>query len=132
MPGAQYAGQRVGVLTQPMDLAPTLRELFGLSYLPGDDPWTGRSLVPLLRGREQPVRDRVVSGLRQEGTTLWGLRTPDWYLTLDDTPDGQRRLYVKPDDRWEVNDVRPRNLELAEEMEAGFKSLPSPGFAGEG
>jgi len=37
------------------------------------------------------------------------------------------RLYVKPDDRWEVNDVRQQHMELTEEME---KILRQP-FSGE-
>jgi hypothetical protein len=27
-------------------------------------------------------------------------------------------LHEKPDDRWEVNDLRPRNVERADELEA--------------
>jgi arylsulfatase A-like enzyme len=123
MPGDQYAGQRVSTMTQPIDLAPTLRQLFGVPLTAEDEPWVGRSLVPLIGGGVQPVRDRAAIGLQREGRTLWGIRTPEWYLTFDDTADGERRLYVKTDDRWEVNDVRPRNLELAEEMEEDFRRL---------
>ena len=122
-PGEQFSGHRVGATTQPMDLAPTFREVFGLPVPADDDPSTGRSLVPLIRGGDTPVRQRAVTGLRRDGTTLWGFRTADWYLTLDHKPDGERRLYVKPDDRWEVNDVRSRNQELAEEMEGEFRRV---------
>lgn len=31
------------------------------------------------------------------------IRTPSWFLT--ETPEGEHRLYTKPDDRWEVNEV---------------------------
>jgi hypothetical protein len=30
---------------------------------------------------------------------------------------------VKPDDRWEVNDVRPRKQDLAEELESAFRQI---------
>jgi hypothetical protein len=122
-PGEQYAGYRISAMTQPMDLAPTLRELFGLPAASDDDPWAGRSLVPLIRDDDEPVRERAVTGLRRDGRTLMGFRTPERYLTLDDRPDGERHLFVKPDDRWEVNDVRPRNLDFAEELEAEFRGL---------
>jgi arylsulfatase A-like enzyme len=123
LPGGECAGHRVSAMTQPMDLAPTFRELFGSSPTAADDEWAGRSLMPLIRRGECSVRPRAVSGLRREGRTLWGLRTTEWYLTLDNTPNGERQLYGKPDDRWEVNDVRPRNLEFADEMEAEFRRI---------
>jgi hypothetical protein len=30
-------------------------------------------------------------------------------------------LFRKPDDRWEVNDLRPRHLELGEELEQALR-----------
>jgi arylsulfatase A-like enzyme len=122
-PHAEHAGLRVSAFTQPADFGATLRELFGLPLVEAGDPWAGRSLVGLARGGDVPVRDRAVSGLRVVGRTLWGVRSAGWYLLLDDHPDGERRLFVKPDDRWEVNDVRPRNQDLAEEMEREFRKL---------
>ncbi|HEY1381799.1 MAG TPA: hypothetical protein VGF55_33680, partial [Gemmataceae bacterium] len=120
-PHAEHAGLRVSALTQPADLGATLRELFGLPFADSGDLWAGRSLVSLARGGDVPVRGRAVSGLRVVGGMLWGVRSAGWYLMLDDRPDGERQLFVKPDDRWEVNDVRPRNQELAEEMEREFR-----------
>jgi arylsulfatase A-like enzyme len=122
-PHDEHAGTRVGSLTQPADLAPTLRQVFGLPFECAGDPWMGRSLVALACGGDTPVRDRAVSGVRLGEKTYWGYRTTEWYLMVD----GERRLFVKPDDRWEVNDVQSRNQELAEVMEREFKSLLAPG-----
>jgi hypothetical protein len=52
----------------------------------------------------------------------WSIQTAGWALLLPlSTPpkDPLRspQLFVKPDDRWEVNDVRQHHLELADEME---------------
>jgi hypothetical protein len=116
-PNAEHAGLRTSALTQPMDLAATLREFFGLPAVGGDDIRTGRSLIALARGTGEPIRERLVSGFGPRR----GFRTPTWYLLTDGTADGDRRLFVKPDDRWEVNDVLPRNLELADEMEREFR-----------
>ena len=119
-PRAQCAGLRTSAYTQPMDLAPTLRDLFGLALKAGNDRWSGRSLLPLARGDETPLRDYAVSGLRQAGRTKWGYRAAGWYLMLDDNAHGSRRLFVKPDDRWEVNDVSQRNQDLVEKLEQEF------------
>jgi Sulfatase len=104
-PHAEHAATRVSSFTQPADLAVTLRELFRLPIL------------------EAAPRDRIVTGQRRDERTLWGYRSANWYLMLDDRPDSTRRLFVKPDDRWEVNDVAPRNQELAEELEKEFKPM---------
>jgi len=120
-PNASHAGHRVAGFTQPMDLAPTLRELFDLPIVPAADVWTGHSLVSLARGGETLIRDHAVSAVRRADRTRWGYRSPGWYLMLDDRPDRDRRLFVKPDDRWEVNDVAMRNQELAEEMAREFR-----------
>ena len=52
--------------------------------------------------------------------TQSALRTPAWFLhqgTTDDPP----KLFVKPDDRWEVNDVANRCPEIVEQMVAQWE-----------
>jgi hypothetical protein len=49
------------------------------------------------------------------------LRTPDWAFHLPHA--SAPRLYVKPDDRWEVNDVRPRQEELVEQLTATARAF---------
>ena len=117
-PHGEHASWRTSALTQPANLATAIREFF-------DRP-VANGLVALARGGDTPIRKRVVSRLDRGGRTSWGFRSPGWYLVLDDAADGERRLFVKPDDRWEVNDVRSRNLELAEEMEKEFFDSFSP------
>jgi len=36
-------------------------------------------------------------------------------------------LFEKPDDRWEVNDVRQANLDRADELEAELRARLTPG-----
>jgi arylsulfatase A-like enzyme len=116
-PGGAEAGRRVAALTQAVDLAPTLAELFGT--LLGSAQ--GHSLLPLARGQVEQVREYACSGLEVEGAIGWALRTPEWALLLPErSAEGETRgpqLYVKPDDRWEVNDVIQHHLELAENLE---------------
>ncbi|HZU38618.1 MAG TPA: hypothetical protein VFA18_22015, partial [Gemmataceae bacterium] len=51
----------------------------------------------------------------------WALRTPQWSFLMpvrqevDDNP-RPRQLYVRPDDRWELNDLMQHHLPLADHL----------------
>lgn len=118
LPHGEHAGLRMDALTQPVDLLPTILECFGIASPPCD----GHSLWPLIHSKISQVRPHAVSGFSIGGEIEWALRTPEWAYLLPvvsgpGDPPRQAQLYVKPDDRWEVNDVRQHHLELAEEME---------------
>jgi hypothetical protein len=118
LPGATGSGLRVAELTQAVDLMPTLLSAFGL---PVPAVVQGHDLLPLCRGEGGPVRPYACCGLGSGGAVAWAIRTPDWALLLP-APAGPTlaappRLYVKPDDRWEVNDVLQHHLELAQHLE---------------
>ena len=123
LPGAAGAGRRVPALTQAVDLAPTLADAFGLPLLGTH----GNSLLPLARGESEQVRDYACAGLEVDGAAEWCLRTPDWAFLIAAQPgaDGARgpQLYVKPDDRWEVNNVLQHHLERAEMMETALRAF---------
>jgi arylsulfatase A-like enzyme len=124
LPGGAEAGRRVSALTQPVDLLPTLLDAFGLP----PPPVHGRSLLPLLRGEQAPVRAYACAGLRQGAEAEWALRSPDWSFLLPvaqvaDAPPRPPQLYVKPDDRWEVNNVLQHHLELAEHLEQTLRGF---------
>ncbi len=112
-PGGAGAGRRVSALTQSVDLMPTLLDAFGLPPPTGH----GHSLLPLARGAADAVRAYACCGCRSGDEVEWALRTPEWGLVLPAGPPRAPQLFVKPDDRWEVNDVRQHHLELAEHME---------------
>jgi len=99
-------------------------EMFGVA-LPVMD---GFSLLPLAHGRVEKVRDAVRSGLELDGVRELALRTDDWALLFPVAPHPDDRpreplLFQKPDDRWEVNDLRTHNIETADELEARLKSI---------
>lgn len=123
LPAAAGAGRRVAALTQPADLMPTLLGLYGVEPPPGLD---GHDLRPLWDWEAQAVRPHAVSGWTVGSAAEWAIRTPEWALLVPAAPhpdDGPRppMLFEKPEDRWEVNDLRPRHLELAEELEATLR-----------
>jgi arylsulfatase A-like enzyme len=124
LPKAEQAGRRVLALTQPVDLAPTLLTVFGLR-----PPLThGHDLLPLARGASEKVRDYACSGLRVGEAVEWALRSQEWAFLLalraeaGATPRGAQ-LYVKPDDRWELNDVIQHHPELAQHVEAVLRGF---------
>ena len=120
LPGSAQSGRRVWALTQAVDLAPTLAELYGVS--PG--PAHGHSLLPLARGQAEQVRAYACSGAQIGEEIEWALRTHDWAFLLPvQVESRQPQLYVKPDDRWEVNDVLARHIEQAEALERTLRAF---------
>ena len=112
--GGNNAGQRIDSFTQPVDL------------------------MAILRGEPLPVREVVVSKMECQGGREIARRTATEAILLplqvpeDDDP-REPQFYLKPDDRWEVNDVRSQFLDRAEELEAelrlfatGITSSPRP------
>lgn len=119
LPVAQEAGLRIGALTQPRDL---------ISSLAADtSTGGGKDLFSLIRGDEKQLRAFATMKLAIGDSEEWALRTLDWHLVVPissprDDPPRNPQLFVKPDDRWEVNDVRQQNLELAEELESVLRN----------
>jgi arylsulfatase A-like enzyme len=107
--------RRVNAITQAVDIAPTLAALFGIP-LPGAH---GHDLLPLARGQVAAIRDYACSAVQVADAVEWCLRTDEYSLLIPvrpaaDDADRRAKLYVKPDDRWEVNDVAQHYLELIE------------------
>jgi len=124
LPRAEQVGRRVPAMTQPVDLMPTLLDAFGLPPAPAH----GHSLLPLARGAAERVRDYACSGLRVGGAVEWALRSPEWAFLLPlrgeaDGPARAARLYAKPDDRWELNDVAQHHPALAEHLEVVLRGF---------
>lgn len=100
MPDSQLAAVRAPELM-------TVAELFRLAaaYVLSDVKEFSRFLIDPLPKTEQPVISRAGG--------LIAIRTPHWKLVSDRE---REELYVKPDDRWEQNDVHDRCRDVVEEM----------------
>lgn len=124
LPGAAEAGRRVAALTQAVDLAPTLAQWFQ-APLPEVH---GHSLLPLAQGKVESVRPYACAALQVGEASEYALRAPEWAFLLPvklNADDGERspQLYVKPDDRWEVNNVLQHHLEFTEQLERTLRDF---------
>ena len=120
---AEEACRRIPAFTQPPDIAPTVLDLMGLPH----DTMTGTSLVPVARGRGTVQREFAITKLEFGAAAELAIRTDDWALLVPvRLPEGETResrLYAKPDDRWEVNDLRGRNIDRADELEERLRQM---------
>lgn len=99
--------QRSSVLVQPPDLFDTL-----LGWFEASAETSGRfgtDLIQLAQTNSNDKRERVCS----VSPTERALRTPAWFLRQCEN---ETELFVKPDDRWEMNNVFQRCRSVADQM----------------
>ena len=120
LPG-QDQGQRVSAITQNIDLAPTLLELFDLPPRP---PVEGRSLVPLLRDPGASVHERVFIESSKGGEKV--VRTERFKL-MDHGEEVEPQLFAWRDDPEELVDLteeaEPGVLEELQDAVAAFRPV---------
>ena len=119
----EQGGRRVAGFTQPPDVYPTLLALLGA---PPPAVGDGFNLLPLARGETTSSRAFAVTALELGDAAEIAIRTGEWALLVptrvpDGDPPREPMLFEKPDDRWEVNDLRARNSERADELEANLR-----------
>jgi hypothetical protein len=97
------AGERVWDFTQPADVLKLV------------------SREPTASARESIISVCELNGIREAAlrTDTHALLLP--LQTSDDDP-REPQLFEKPDDRWELNDVRQPNLDLADRLEAELRA----------
>ncbi|MDO5579822.1 MAG: sulfatase-like hydrolase/transferase [Planctomycetia bacterium] len=119
-PAEEFASVRVGGLCQPDDLYRTLR--FILSGR-AEEP---SGLFPLMEETRDQIRPSVRVVENGSGSNNRVLITDKWYLKIRKDPlensDPKYELYVRPDDRWCVNEVADRCEEIVEELSRQWDS----------
>ncbi|MBM3997964.1 MAG: hypothetical protein FJ297_00230 [Planctomycetes bacterium] len=98
---------RSDALVQPADLFPTLCAWWDVPPVPRIGPQTepslgGLDLWPVMRDDQRLARSHVLAIGDHESA----VRTGAWHLRRPDA--GPAELYVKPDDRFEVNEIASR------------------------
>jgi arylsulfatase A-like enzyme len=143
-PGKLAAGRKVSTVAAHIDLAPTLLEMTGVAA-PRGVAFDGRSLAPVLEGRETAWPDRTLffQWHRGEVPELYracAVRTARYKLLqpqgAGDGPLTAKRdfkLYDMLEDPLEQHDISAQHLEivakLRAEYEAWFKEMARQGWA---
>jgi arylsulfatase A-like enzyme len=96
---------RVTGIAQPEDIVETLAEWLAC----GSSEVEGKSIMPFLSGEPGHMRDWIAIS-NEAGERM--IRTQAWQLNAGETTE----LYVKPDDRWEANDIASRCGDVVEAM----------------
>jgi arylsulfatase A-like enzyme len=105
LPNLVGASVRSQALVEPADLWATLLDWWAVTDRPASP--TATSLLPIIREEAKPLRDRLC--VADVGSQR-AICTPAWYLRKTD----EAELFVKPDDRWDVNNVQSRCQEVVE------------------
>ena len=133
-PDGLGAGKRFSSFIQPPDLMPTILEFLGvtkkltLRFLAPvgltfpqdmvqkerDVVLTGKSLLPLLRGEVEELRDFAVTAHYKQ---QWGIRTKDWTYLYHPRKNRPNELYNRRKDLAEQKDVIGEHPEVVEELE---------------
>ena len=131
---------RTQAFVQPPDLYATLAEWCGLPGKERSSFGAGRSLMPLVDGSSETVRDRACAIMLPNERAI---ATPAWYLLVGVPPLGGRpaggprghpapppeggtptdprcELFVKPDDRFEVNEVADLCPDCVAQLQEAF------------
>jgi arylsulfatase A-like enzyme len=118
-PAERGAACRAQTLAQPADLFATLLDWFKLDTAAFA---TGRSILSWASGETKVLRDRASAAAEGE----LALRTPAWYFRRSDPPE----LFVKPDDRWDANEISDRCRDVVGELKreaANFEAAAATG-----
>ncbi len=97
LPDGAGAGERRGALVQHCDLAPTICEAAGVAPMPGTH---GASLLPVVRGERESLRDFAVTGIHNQS---WNIRDERWSFLM--AFDRERELYDREADPTEQENV---------------------------
>jgi arylsulfatase A-like enzyme len=121
---------RVAALTSHHDLLPTLVDYIDRRRTLDQSAFDGASVVPFASSLRAGWRDAAIStsaSARSIRTLAWCLREDFAHnknsITSNDAGSNPE-LYVRPDDRWEANDVAKLCPEVVEELRA---ELPASG-----
>jgi len=110
VPGAGPGG-RVSALSANVDIYPTVLDLFGQAPAA---PIHGRSLLPLIRGDADKVRDSALYGFFGGFSNVTDGKMT--YLRAPQNDDGELNIYSQ---RWEFGIFRQQTPPLAEGVEYG-------------
>jgi arylsulfatase A-like enzyme len=139
-PDGHGRGKQIGAFVQPPDILPTVLDCLGVSTkltlqytapvdltFPQDVVVSttpvhilGKSLLPLLKGQVEGVRDFAVTAHYQQ---QWVLRTKDHAYHHHPTAKRPNELYDRRQDRAEKHNLIEREPELADHLQTRLKEF---------
>jgi arylsulfatase A-like enzyme len=115
-------GTEVPVMVRTIDLAPTLLELCGIDPVEGQKEMQGKSLLPVIDGRDVDDREVYVETAGLDGPTpspyeanVFCVRNRKWKLIYNSTT-RKRELYDLAADPQEQNDVAGRHPDVEDPL----------------
>lgn len=123
-PDGRAALARTPALVTHLDLLPTLVDVLGQAD-DIDRSGDGSSILLLLASSRSAWREALLSSSE---SSAWAIRTPTWTLRRGHAVQiahepvveadllGSAELYVRPDDRWEANDIAKLCPDVVEEL----------------
>jgi arylsulfatase A-like enzyme len=122
-PGGEHGGRRLDALAQFPDLAPTWLEALGCGDAAHD--MAGRSLMPVIRGEAEAIREATISGYFRAAERAVRDRRYSYVVRGGQQPD---ELYDLIEDPRERDNILPRHADVADELLSRFPRayFPSP------
>jgi len=131
-PGGEYGGRRMDALAAFHDVLPTLLDAIGLGS--NLEALPGRSLLPLIRGEVESVRQAVISGYHEAADRC--VRDKEWsYIRRPQSePDELYHLVNDPQERVNLIDEYPEEAQrlagVFGSLHYGFRGAPVKGIQG--
>jgi len=105
-PGGQYGGRRIEALSQFPDLLPTWLDALGLGKAAHD--MAGRSLMPVIEGRQESIREATISGYHGSADRAVRDKRYSFVLRPGDEPDELYDLAADPRERKNIIGEKPQ------------------------
>ena len=116
-PDGLSAGGRVAGFVQPPDFMPTILDAAGIET---DLTFTGASLMPMLRGEADGIRDFAVTA---QPNVQWSIRTAEWTFILSVDGEVPNELYHRASDPAEQGNVIAEHPDVAADLEQRLRAF---------
>ncbi|MFO8006798.1 MAG: sulfatase [Candidatus Brocadiia bacterium] len=120
-PGGEHGGQRLDALAQFPDLMPTWLDALGLPEAAHD--LSGRSLMPLVRGQAEAIREVTISGYYRAADRSVRNKRYNYIVRGEGEADELYDLVEDPRERTNIIEEKP---EVADELAAMFPATYFP------
>ena len=104
-PGGEHGGQRLDAISQFQDVLPTILDAIGMGNTL--ETLHGRSLMPLIRGETDSIREAIVTGYHQAPDRCIRDKTWSYIRRPEGEPDELYNLIEDPQERRNQIDEHP-------------------------